>query len=91
MCCLHEQDQFISDHLTAEDYLVVSVGGNDVVLKPVLLTCLNMVLLTNCIPQVPRRIPFSFLPLWAFLAGGKESRLALLGARGCGSSCEFVI
>ena len=36
------QDAFVRNHLTAEDILVVSVGGNDVALKPSLLTVLNM-------------------------------------------------
>lgn len=41
-------DRFINENITAEDYLVVSVGGNDIALKPSLCTILNMILLTRC-------------------------------------------
>lgn len=51
-CChLQPQDRFIADHLTQEDYLVVSVGGNDIALKPLLCTILNMLIMTRCVPQ----------------------------------------
>ena len=39
-CCLPscgellEQDTFIRDNLKSEDYLVVSIGGNDIALAP---------------------------------------------------------
>lgn len=51
-CSLLEQDQFIRDHITADDYLVVSVGGNDIALTPVLMTVLNLAALVCCTPQV---------------------------------------
>lgn len=50
-CCLLEQDCFIHQHITSNDYLIVSVGGNDIALKPVLCTILNILLLTYCTPQ----------------------------------------
>merc|ERR1719410_1600474 len=39
------QDRFISEHISAQDYLVVSVGGNDIALNPSLCTALNMYLM----------------------------------------------
>lgn len=41
-CCLLSQDVFIRDHITEDDYLVVSVGGNDVALAPLACTVANM-------------------------------------------------
>jgi len=41
-------DQFIRDHIGAEDYLIVSIGGNDIALKPSLCTILNMLVLVRC-------------------------------------------
>merc|ERR1711916_268778 len=32
--CLLAQDEFVRDHLTSDDVLVVSVGGNDIALSP---------------------------------------------------------
>ena len=40
---LLHQDCFIRDNITAEDYLIVSVGGNDLALAPLLATVLNLV------------------------------------------------
>merc|ERR1712217_906891 len=40
-------DQFINDHITAGDYLIVSVGGNDIALRPSLCTMLNMFMLVR--------------------------------------------
>lgn len=45
------QDRFIREHITEDDYLVVSVGGNDIALAPLLLTAVNMVLLMCCTPE----------------------------------------
>jgi len=39
------QDKFVQHYLTAQDYLVVSMGGNDVALKPTLRTAVNMMAL----------------------------------------------
>lgn len=44
---LLRQDRFIRDHITEADYLIVSVGGNDIALDPSLRTAINMVLLTR--------------------------------------------
>lgn len=41
-------DQFIHDHITTEDYMIVSVGGNDIALKPSLCTIIHMLLLVRC-------------------------------------------
>lgn len=49
-CCLLEQDKFIRDNITPEDTLIVSVGGNDVALAPLLLTVINMLMLVHCAP-----------------------------------------
>mmetsp|Transcript_2545 Transcript_2545/g.8384 ORF Transcript_2545/g.8384 Transcript_2545/m.8384 type:complete len:336 (+) Transcript_2545:55-1062(+) len=40
---LLDQDAFLRDHVTEEDVVVVSVGGNDIALAPVLCTCANIV------------------------------------------------
>merc|ERR1711971_867196 len=51
-CChLLGQDKFIRDNITSEDYLVVSVGGNDIALTPLLCTILNLMCLVCCTPQ----------------------------------------
>lgn len=51
-CChLLAQDRFIRDHITAADYLIVSVGGNDLAMAPVLATILNLIPLLCLTPQ----------------------------------------
>lgn len=40
-------DVFIREHITEDDFLVLSVGGNDVALSPTLRTTFNMLLLTS--------------------------------------------
>ena len=45
---LLEQDQFIKEHITPHDVLVVSVGGNDIALAPNCCTIVNMLLLLKC-------------------------------------------
>eukprot|EP00933_Yihiella_yeosuensis_P017745 TRINITY_DN14771_c0_g3_i1.p1 TRINITY_DN14771_c0_g3~~TRINITY_DN14771_c0_g3_i1.p1 ORF type:complete len:354 (-),score=46.61 TRINITY_DN14771_c0_g3_i1:553-1587(-) len=52
LCWLLAQDRFISRNITSDDYLVVSVGGNDIALKPLLCTVVNMLAMTWCVPQV---------------------------------------
>mmetsp|Transcript_65025 Transcript_65025/g.173354 ORF Transcript_65025/g.173354 Transcript_65025/m.173354 type:complete len:307 (-) Transcript_65025:3-923(-) len=42
---LLEQDQVIRDTISADDYLVVSIGGNDIALAPTLATILNILTL----------------------------------------------
>jgi len=46
---LLEQDQFIQDHITVDDVLVVSIGGNDIV-TPVLCTIVNFLCFAVCVP-----------------------------------------
>jgi len=41
-----DQDKFILEHIREEDVLVLSVGGNDIALKPTPFTILNMLALT---------------------------------------------
>jgi len=41
------QDQFVRDHIEAADTLVVSVGGNDVALRPSVATAVSMLMLTR--------------------------------------------
>lgn len=41
------QDAFVRDRITERDFLVVSVGGNDVALRPTLRTAVNMYMLVN--------------------------------------------
>jgi len=49
--CLLGQDEFIRDHITEDDYLIVSVGGNDIALQPLLFTIINIVMLVCCVPM----------------------------------------
>lgn len=51
-CSLLPQDRLIRDHITSEDYLVVSVGGNDIASAPLLCTVLNLLVLSWCTPIV---------------------------------------
>ena len=44
------QDAFLRDHISADDVLVVSVGGNDVALAPTACTAVHMGVLTRCTP-----------------------------------------
>lgn len=39
------QDKFIKDHITKDDILIVSLGGNDIALKPSIRTIWNIILL----------------------------------------------
>jgi hypothetical protein len=45
---LSKHDRFIRDHITSEDCLIVSVGGNDVALQPSLCTIMNILSLLCC-------------------------------------------
>ena len=45
------KDAFIRDHISSEDTLIVSVGGNDIALSPLLCTVLNISMLICCTPQ----------------------------------------
>lgn len=42
------QDNFIQQNITEDDYLIVSIGGNDIALKPLLCTICNIVPLVYC-------------------------------------------
>lgn len=53
---LRVQDLFIQDNISPEDVLVVSVGGNDIALKPTSLTVLCMLLML-------------WTPMWLISAG----------------------
>ena len=54
MCCvatcgrLLESDEVIRDHLTENDYLVVSLGGNDIALAPSIFTVIFLILILLC-------------------------------------------
>ena len=69
--CLLSQDRFIRDNITGEDILVVSVGGNDIALAPLLCTIINIIPLVCCTPD------FCLTP-----CGGGGS-----GSGGCAFSC----
>lgn len=49
-CILLAQDQLISRCITPRDILVVSIGGNDLALNPVLATIANIIPLLCCTP-----------------------------------------
>lgn len=46
------QDRFIRDNITTDDILIVSVGGNDIALKPAPCTIVNMLGLICCTPTI---------------------------------------
>ena len=48
---LWPQDEFLRDNIRADDILVVSVGGNDVALRPSPCTIINMICAIHCTPQ----------------------------------------
>lgn len=48
---LLSQDRFIKDHITSDDTLVVSIGGNDIALRPSPCTIMNMLCLAKCTPH----------------------------------------
>jgi len=48
---LLEHDEFIRDNIRAEDILIVSVGGNDIALKPTAATVRNMLQLAWLTPR----------------------------------------
>ncbi|EOD15105.1 hypothetical protein EMIHUDRAFT_470593 [Emiliania huxleyi CCMP1516] len=49
---LTPQDRLIASAIGPDDVLVVSVGGNDIALEPLLFTALNLSLVACCTPQV---------------------------------------
>ncbi len=51
---MRAQDAFIRDHITRDDVLIVSVGGNDIALSPTLRTAVNMLLVTSSPPWLIR-------------------------------------
>ena len=67
-CCsggvaLHRrQDEFIRDHIGAGDALVLSVGGNDIALRPTLCTILNTACLIKCLPRCCLSLACACLP-----------------------------
>lgn len=80
---LRVQDRFITDHITQDDYLIVSVGGNDIALSPSLATMLNMfILVRSSSASCLRRSSFGITPC-AGRCGGRVSRR---GGTGCARS-----
>lgn len=62
-CCqLLPQDRFIRSQITPDDYLVVSIGGNDLALAPVLATIANIIPLLCCVPEACIRRGFACPP-----------------------------
>eukprot|EP01079_Euglenida_sp_SAG-EU17-18_P005357 gene5357-5384_t len=45
---LTPQDRFIHDHISEQDVLVVSIGGNDIALQPLMCTAMSMLALVYC-------------------------------------------
>lgn len=52
LCSLLGQDSLIGECVTPHDTVVVSIGGNDLALNPVLATIANLVPLLCCTPQI---------------------------------------
>jgi len=80
---LRIQDKFISDNITADDHLIVSVGGNDIALSASLATMLNMFIMVRCSSaSCLRRWSCGVTPC-AGRCGGRVSRR---GGAGCARS-----
>jgi hypothetical protein len=47
---LLEPDYFLREHVDENDTVIVSIGGNDIALKPLLCTILNMLFMIHCVP-----------------------------------------
>ncbi len=83
---LVQPDQFVRDRIGPEDILVVSVGGNDIALKPTPCTVLNILPLlccttTSCIEKAACGAP---LPCDDYLYGCTPSCLSNLFSFPCG-------
>ena len=65
------QDIFLRDHIKPNDILVISVGGNDIALRPNLCTIINMLLLVGCSSKscIENYSCGSFFPCNEYLAG----------------------
>jgi len=74
------QDRFVHDHITAQDYLVVSIGGNDIALRPSNATIFNMLVLLHLVPQMCIDYCSCVLPLGAVLPPGLGHFVRLFGA-----------
>ncbi|EOD35121.1 hypothetical protein EMIHUDRAFT_227906 [Emiliania huxleyi CCMP1516] len=57
-CGLYAQDEFLRDHLEEQDTLLVSVGGNDIALQPLLATLANACLRPERTCACPLDCPF---------------------------------
>jgi hypothetical protein len=70
-------DRFICDHMKKEDMLIVSVEGNDIALKPNILTIINMLVLLSCTTN--RFVSFIIIVFnsftYTFLAGPQYKHL----------------
>merc|ERR1712194_557965 len=73
------QDHFIHDHITPEDYLVVSIGGNDIALGPSACTIANMLTMVRCTSKSCLRSCGCGFLCCGGLLGGKVTRTGCLG------------
>eukprot|EP00929_Paragymnodinium_shiwhaense_P095700 TRINITY_DN56957_c0_g1_i2.p1 TRINITY_DN56957_c0_g1~~TRINITY_DN56957_c0_g1_i2.p1 ORF type:complete len:345 (+),score=69.53 TRINITY_DN56957_c0_g1_i2:85-1119(+) len=72
------QDKIIRDYIGPDDYLIVSVGGNDVALQPVLCTVCSMFALVYC------PIPTACIKRTAFACPPNTGVVGDCGCFGCG-------
>ena len=67
-------DEFVRDHCRANDVIVLSVGGNDVALKPTLATIASVFSLTRCPMWLLRRCG-SWSPGWSHMENLLHDRI----------------
>mmetsp|Transcript_4694 Transcript_4694/g.14647 ORF Transcript_4694/g.14647 Transcript_4694/m.14647 type:complete len:342 (+) Transcript_4694:56-1081(+) len=87
-------DRFVRDNLTRDDVLVVSVGGNDIALAPVLCTCLNIVPLLcfqACCPAAVVDACACACPPDIYAGGSLDGGCCCCGLPGClaGTLCGW--
>ena len=92
MCRLTPQDKFIRSAIKPQDYLVVSIGGNDIALHPLLCTVVALLNVGWCTPQsvLERHTCSAPMPHTApCLAQGLDPGCFCCGAPGCvtGATC----
>jgi hypothetical protein len=65
------QDKFVRDHVKPDDIVIISLGGNDIALRPTCCTALNMMSLlccstTSCIQRYGSSYAHSKIYLFCF-------------------------
>jgi hypothetical protein len=85
-CCrLLPQDVFLRERLREQDYVAVSVGGNDIALKPSLCTIMHMLTLMKCSTAqcISSSCTIGVCPFDDYTCGCTTGCLSALGAFPC--------